>query len=114
MNRSDLNSSMESTIKCSTLECVDDNDENRLMCESCKRKIHYRCTLLPVYQIQIYKKRTMKFTCVNCVTVSKDLQEVVGSQDVPFSIISREKAKIKRLRKVLAACENLLKIHHEN
>ena len=53
----------------------------------------------------------MKFTCVNCVTVSKDLQEVVASQDP--SIISRDKAEIKRLRKVLAACENLLKIHHE-
>ena len=114
MSVNSVNSSMDSTLKCSTSQCVDDDDTNRLRCESCGRKVHYRCTLLPTYQIQVLKKRTMKFVCINCVNVSKQLQEVIDTQDVPFSIVSRDKEEIKKLRKELSACENLLKVQYEN
>ena len=112
---SDLDSSFDETLKCSTSACINDQDQNRIQCGDCKRSVHYRCTMLPAYQIQLFiNKRSMKFSCANCVTVQKNLVDLLKSQDVPFYILSRDKEEIHRLRKELKACENLLKIQDDN
>lgn len=113
---SDFDSSLNETFKCSTSACIINNeDPNYIQCSDCKRHVHYRCTMLPAYQLQVFiNKRTMKFSCANCVTVQKNLVDLLKSQDVPFYILSRDKDETRRLRKELKACENLLKVQDEN
>ena len=111
----DPDSSFEESFRCSTSACINDNSKNRLQCGDCKRLIHLRCTMLPAYQIQLYlSKRSPKYICSNCVTVQKDLVDLLKTQDVPFYVVSRDKEEIKRLRKELSACENLLKVQGDS
>ena len=67
---------------CSISLCVkDENGKNFMMdCSECKRSLHYRCTRLPVYQLQSFidlkkKRRKNNYRCQNCVDVEKDLHE---------------------------------------
>ena len=39
---------------CTPTNCVQDEDKYKLECVKCKRLVHYRCTLLPKYQIQMF------------------------------------------------------------
>jgi len=50
----------------------------------------------------------------NCVTVQKNLVDLLKSQDVPFYILSRDKEETRRLKKELKACKNLLKVQDDN
>ena len=64
--------------------------------------------------LQTSSKRSPKYICSNCVTVQKDLVDLLKTQDVPFYVVSRDKEEIKRLRKELSACENLLKVQGDS
>lgn len=111
----DLDSSLEETFKCSISACIDDKSHHRLQCGDCKRHVHYRCTMLPAYQIQLFlNKRSPKFICTNCVTIQKDLVDLLKTKDVPFYVITRDKEEIKRLRNELRGCESILKNQSEN
>ena len=69
------------TEYCSRSHCVDDEDTYKLACKACARFVHYRCTNLPIYQIQRFMtKGQQKFICVNCITVGAYIQEkMLGS-----------------------------------
>ncbi|XP_066923725.1 uncharacterized protein DDB_G0284459-like [Clytia hemisphaerica] len=61
---------------CFMNEIVKDNDV--LQCRRCERFVHYACTELPAYQIQLclqYKSR--RFECAKCVTVTPILLEKI-------------------------------------
>ena len=61
---------------CFMNEVVKDNDV--LQCRRCERFVHYACTELPAYQIQLclqYKSR--RFECAKCVTVTPILLEKI-------------------------------------
>jgi len=44
---SDLDSSFDETMRCSTSACINNQDQNPIQCGDCKRYVHYRCTMLP-------------------------------------------------------------------
>ena len=57
---------------CNKTQCITDLDTQKLQCSKCKRKVHYKCTLLPPYQIHRYATFGMNystFMCVNCVEI---------------------------------------------
>ena len=114
MSTSNLDSSLDETYRCSTSACIADQNENQLRCGECKRFVHFRCTMLPAYQIQIFINKRMKFTCCNCVNIQNDLVHLLKSQDVPFYVLSRDKVEINRLKKELKACENILTVQGNN
>ena len=65
--------------KCNQSKCIDDKDDNRLECHSCKRKVHYLCTCLPPYQLQLHRYSTLakgfsSYICINCVEIPDFLQ----------------------------------------
>ena len=65
--------------KCNQSKCIDDKDDNRLECHSCKRKVHYLCTCLPPYQLQLHRYSTQakvfsSYICINCVEIPDFLQ----------------------------------------
>ena len=63
--------------ECTQAACRDDNDINKFECEKCNRFVHYRCTNLPLYQIQRYlTKNFRKYHCVSCVKIQPSLKNI--------------------------------------
>ena len=44
----------------------DKDDNDMIECSACHNWIHFQCTKLPAYQIQIFIDTNRKFTCENC------------------------------------------------
>ena len=62
--------------ECSVENCIDNEDKHRLICTNCTRFVHYICSRLPAYQIQtILNTRRSTFKCVNCVDISRELNQ---------------------------------------
>ena len=75
----------QSTILCTqTSCCLDDKDRHILECAECKRMVHYRCTELPLYQLQLFlTKGYRKFVCINCVSVQDYLTKIIPIVPTP-------------------------------
>ena len=64
---------------CTATKCTSDKDEDRLQCRKCKRYVHYECTQLPLYQLQIFVTTyNEQYTCQNCVRITRSLSNKVG------------------------------------
>ena len=65
---------------CKQSLCVEDDDKFKLECAECHRLVHYKCTILPTYQLQLFlTKGYRKYNCVNCVQIPKYLEELIPS-----------------------------------
>ena len=100
-----LNDDIQSSnMLCSSSRCFisEDSTENDvLQCRKCKRLVHYVCSDLPDYQIQICLNfKTRSFQCRNCVQISENLKDRINSN---------HETKIGELRKEIVACENIIK-----
>ena len=77
-------------------------DEDTLQCRICQRRVHFACSELPAYQIQLcLQHKARKYQCRNCVVIKPKLME---------------KLKIKsagELQKEIRACENIIKVQQE-
>ena len=66
---------------CKQSLCVDDGDQHKVECKDCQRLVHYKCTHLPLYQLQLFLTTGYrKFVCINCVNIPKYLEELVPAQ----------------------------------
>ena len=66
--------------ECTPTACTEDLNQRNLQCDKCKRKVHYKCTRLPLYQLQQYVtfgNNYRKYNCENCVEIQNDLLEVI-------------------------------------
>ena len=109
-------SSKDELLVCSASECTEDQfDEDVLKCEKCERKVHYRCTMLPAYQIhrfKLAKTRQNAFICNNCICVDKRIIELVPNKTRAPSSQKVEK-ELEYLRRELEACQGQLKLYEE-
>ena len=67
-----------SNKECTIDTCIDDEDK-KLQCSMCKRRVHLRCTLLPPYQLQRYLtfgRSYCQYICANCVEVPQYLEKI--------------------------------------
>ena len=64
---------------------IEETDNNNLRCQRCERFFHYRCTGLPVFQIQhfVHSKNYRKFTCESCTKVAEHLKTVIPAPPSP-------------------------------
>ena len=54
---------------CSLRKCSVSNIINTLICNTCKLRVHYDCTLLPLYQLTLFLTNGYSdYTCFNCVS----------------------------------------------
>ena len=54
---------------------------NVICCSECHCKIHYKCSLLPSYQLYNFIKKKRKYTCANCTPA--DVSDITpGSVDI--------------------------------
>ena len=87
----------ETTPKCTATNCFDPDNKDTLKCSvsKCGRLVHYKCSMLPPYQVQIHlnnqnKRNKATFICFNCVEVSKDIVSLCGEEN-------HEKMKLKKI-----------------
>ena len=100
-------------LVCNSSECIKDSDKDALKCEKCKRSVHYRCTLLPAYQIQVIKSRkTHKYFCRNCVVVPQELHDLVPNRERSVTSFKTTK-KVEQLQREIHGCEGIIKSHVE-
>lgn len=104
-----------SSLRCSITKCYNVNEENTLQCLNCHRYVHYKCTQLPPYQVQMFvnkNKRLTTFTCYNCVTVTKDIADLCkqDAQDIATlktdiserdEVITKKEESEAKLRRVI-------------
>ena len=77
---------------CTPACCTDDEEEDRLQCRLCKRTVHYECTQLPLYQLQIFVTTyNDQYTCPNCVRITRTLTNKVGKNT--YHMMQRELEK---------------------
>lgn len=105
---SDITPSIENRMKCSINECKRNLNERYLLCHKCKRRVHYRCTLLPLYQLQQFlnfSSHYHKYVCVNCVEIQEDLQ-----YNAPMNPDNETfQAELEKQKKIIATYEFELK-----
>ena len=93
---------------CTKENCILNGKEEKngvLVCRKCTRKVHYVCSQLPAYQIQLcLTSKSRSFQCQNCVKVPEELKK---------KCLREEQEKIERLEKEVAACENIIKVQTE-
>lgn len=100
-------------LLCTDKCCMDDEVEHTLNCAKCLRKVHYRCTQLPAYQIQaIITTRLNKYLCQNCIQPTNELKEMIPTKQRSIPIFAVK--EIDRLKREISGCESLIKKHQEN
>ena len=84
---------------CCTQLCESDEDKYKLECKKCNRLVHYRCTRLPLYQIEHFMKSGYsRFICANCTTIQKYLLDIPASSNVAPLL----RTEVERLKQLLA------------
>ena len=79
----DAESTQASVSQCTPTNCKYKCDKYiKLECAECKRLVHYGCTSLPTYQLQLFlTKRYRKFICCKCLEIPSYLQAISLNQD---------------------------------
>ena len=74
--------------------CINEIDENKFQCATCKRYVHYRCTALPLYQIHLFTSKSYRnYICINCTNVPEHLTNVIPRPPPP--VASKEVAELQ-------------------
>jgi hypothetical protein len=100
---------------CTTKECVDDSDLHKLQCTTCKRRVHYKCTMLPLYQLQRYLtfgNNYCKYICVTCIEVPDDLRTILPKgmeNEILIEEIEKQKDLIKVYENELSSLRTAVK-----
>jgi len=103
-------------LQCTVSTCIEDKDINKLQCGQCKRKVHYKCSRLPAYQLQRYLVASLgqyysKFLCQNCVNVPDSILKEMTISDNVISLeneITMQKEKIEAYEKELNELRNIV------
>ena len=78
----DAESNQASVSQCTPINCKYDSDKYKLECAECKRLVHYGCTSLPTYQLQLFLAKCYgKFICCKCVEIPSYLHAISLNQD---------------------------------
>ena len=74
------------TPQCTKGDCIlEDSDKDTIKCQTCEKLFHFRCTGLPIFQIQhfLYTKNYRKFTCESCTKVAEHLKTIIPTPPQP-------------------------------
>jgi hypothetical protein len=68
-NKIGQNQAYSSVTPTCTISCGQITDKFMIHCSKCQQWTHYKCTLLPAYQLYMFVSTTRKFTCEMCSNV---------------------------------------------
>ena len=90
--------------RCTEHNCIKDNEIMKIQCHKCQRMLHYACTGLPSYQLNMFlNKGYRKFQCITCCSPAKDLGRKIHDQAERIECCTHSYKEIE-------ACESI--IHH--
>lgn len=93
----EVTGSLDDPEHCTKESCVNDEDLKRLPCTRCKRNVHYKCSRIPAYVLQmLVEKKYRHFVCINCMDVSKEIADIMDK-----SIGLNESKEMEELSKKL-------------
>ena len=76
--------SIEITSCCQESCNFSERDDNKFQCNGCKRYVHYRCTGLPLYQIQQFlAKKYRNYVCITCTKIPEHLNHIIPRPPAP-------------------------------
>ena len=76
--------SIEITSCCQESCNFSERDDNKFQCNGCKRYVHYRCTGLPLYQIQQFlAKKYRNYVCITCTKIPEHLKHIIPRPPAP-------------------------------
>ena len=122
--------------RCSLDSCIENNSPT-VECSKCGRLVHYKCTKLPVYELERYTKpKPCQYKCRGCVHVPKDLYAILtkfieedttqNEVDVLSTTMSemnlvdwkeelkKHQEEISKLKQELKQCKTTIKSYQEN
>ena len=74
---------------CTPSNCPPDEDQYKLKCNNCQRVVHYKCTELPLYQLNQFLTRGYRnFICVNCIEAPEHLHDIVPDNQASTSCLT--------------------------
>ena len=123
----DVESTQARVSQCKTTNCTYDNDKYQVECAKCKRLVHYGCTFLPIYQLQLFlRKGYRKFICRKCVEIPSYLHASSLNQNEAHlkTVIEKLEGELREQEErftevgnpdydAFATIEGLMKIHME-
>ena len=100
---------------CNENKCIADEDARTLKCHNCKRKVHFKCTNLPPYQIHriiAFGKYHSTYICVNCIEVPESYENYNWSEQqykVKYEQeVEQSRETIRKLNEKIQHMENEL------
>ena len=72
-------------IECTQEACsITDGEKHVLKCNKCNRFIHYKCTGLPLYQLQhLVSAKKRNYICISCTKITDRLKDILPSHIMP-------------------------------
>ena len=99
------------TIRCTELRCVKDTEQMRIECQKCSRTVHYACTRLPAYQLNMFlNKGYRKYVCRTCCSPALDLDKRMQEQAERIKSTENQTNN----RKEIEASERLIRMKDDN
>ena len=94
--------------RCTEHNCIKDDDKMRIQCHKCQQMLHYACTGLPPYQLNLFiNKGYRKYQCITCCPPSKDLGRKINDQAGTIKSCTHSYKEIE-------ACESIIHLKSEN
>lgn len=90
---------------CTMELCTEDADPYVLRCTNCKRRVHYKCASLPLYQLQLFiNPKNCAYVCRSCVNITEDLTDILDedelkTQRIKISSLEEDVSSMKQLSK---------------
>ena len=105
------NNAENNTVRCTELRCVNDTEQMRIECQKCSKTVHYACTGLPAYQLNMFlNKGYRKYVCRTCCSPAKDLNKRMQEQAERIKSTENQTNN----RKEIEASERLIKMKDDN
>jgi len=94
--------------RCTEHNCIKDDEKMRIQCHKCQRTLHYACTGLPPYQLNMFlNKGYRKYVCITCCSPAKELGRKVHNQ------VERIKSCTHSYKEI-ESCESIIKVKNES
>ena len=95
---SDAECTQSSVSQCTPTICKYNNNKYKLEYAECKRFLHYRCTSVPTYQLQLFlTKGYQQFICCKCIEIPSYLHAISLNQNEAHlkTVIKKPEGKLR-------------------
>ena len=113
-----INKKSQKIHECSTQRCIFKDESSKdvaLQCRKCHRAVHYQCSQLPAYQIQLFLSfKERRYQCPKCIRVSQQVLEELELSRGTIEINDNTNKKLNNTEKKKVNTKNENKHSHKH